>query len=155
MKRSIGVALARRKDRSRSTPLWATHPAATSLLLDARHQRLGQLCEICCNVQRPPENDRRTAKLEFLNKPREDRDVQEILELLFQDSQRNVYSAKEESRWFVLRSAPDIAAKRRPSAFKPDSPHPRGDAASAFASRRPARPRCPARKASLAPARPL
>jgi hypothetical protein len=56
------------------------HHPATSLLLDARHQRLGQLCEICCNVQRPRETERRTAKLEFLNKQREDRDLQEILD---------------------------------------------------------------------------
>jgi hypothetical protein len=38
------------------------------------------------------ETDRRTAKLEFLSEQREDRDVQEIFELLFQDSQRNVYA---------------------------------------------------------------
>jgi hypothetical protein len=63
-----------------------THPPATSLLLDVGHQRLGQLCEICCNVQRFRETDRRTAKLEFLNKPREDRDVQELLDLLFSGS---------------------------------------------------------------------
>ena len=75
-----------------------THHPATSLLLDARHQRLGQLCEICCNVQRPRETERRTAKLEFLNKQREDRDLQEIFELIFVDSQRNVYGGELEVR---------------------------------------------------------
>jgi len=69
-----------------------SHPPATSLLVDTRHQRLGQLYEICCNVQRPRETDRRTAKLELLNKQREDRDSQEIFELLFQDSQRKVHA---------------------------------------------------------------
>jgi hypothetical protein len=75
-----------------------THHPATSLLLDARHQRLGQLCEICCNVQRPRETERRTAKLEFLNKQREDRDLQEILELIFADSQLNIYAGELEVR---------------------------------------------------------
>jgi hypothetical protein len=98
MKRSIGVALARRKDRSRSTPIWATHPPATSLLLDARHQRLAQLCEICGNVQRPRETDRRPAKLELLNKQREDRDVQDIFELFAEDSWCNVYAGEREVR---------------------------------------------------------
>jgi hypothetical protein len=59
-----------------------THPPATSLLLHWRYQRLGQRCEICCNVQRPRATDRRWAKLEFLNKQREDRDIQEILDTL-------------------------------------------------------------------------
>jgi hypothetical protein len=75
-----------------------THHPATSLLLGARHQRLGQLCEICCNVQRPRETERRPAKLEFLNKQREDRDLQEILDLIFGDSQLNVYGGELEVR---------------------------------------------------------
>jgi hypothetical protein len=33
----------------------------TSLLPDARHQKLGHLCEICCNVQRPRETERRSS----------------------------------------------------------------------------------------------
>ena len=75
-----------------------THHPATSLLLDARHQRLGRLCEICCNVQRPRETERRTAKLEFLNKQREDRDLQEIFDLLAEDNRLNVYTGKLEVR---------------------------------------------------------
>ena len=71
-----------------------THHPATFLLLDARHQRLGRLCEICCNVQRPRETERRTAKLEFLNKQREDRDLQEILDLFGEDDWRNVYAGE-------------------------------------------------------------
>jgi hypothetical protein len=54
----------------------------TSRLLHARHQKLGQLSGICRTVQRLRETDRRTAKLEFRNRQREDRHIQEIFRTL-------------------------------------------------------------------------
>lgn len=60
-----------RTDMSWVTTIWRPNPA-TLLLLDLRHQGLGQPCEIWCNLQGRSETDRRTSKLESVNGLTED-----------------------------------------------------------------------------------
>jgi hypothetical protein len=58
----------------------------------------GNAARSAATFQRPRETDWRTAKLEFLNRQREDRDVEEIFDLFAVDSRRNVYAGELEVR---------------------------------------------------------
>ena len=79
------------------TPIWRPNPE-TSLRLDPRDQRLGQICENWCNLRGPGETDEQTSKLEFFNKQREDDHVQEVFDLISEDDSLNVYAGELEVR---------------------------------------------------------